>query len=74
MLAEDNYKVALIRLKQCRREFSKLTAGCPDFVAAVAVDAAFNDLVNELRQFAACQYGIGVKRREGRNAASHRRS
>jgi len=54
-------KVALIRLGAARREYSRLTAGSPDLSAVVVVNAAFDQLEDEMRTFALHHYGIGAR-------------
>jgi hypothetical protein len=57
-VAEDNFAVALLRLRQCRRELRTLAGLCQDFTAVARLEDAFRTLEGELERFAWCQFGI----------------
>jgi hypothetical protein len=63
-MALDRFEVALLRLRQGRRNVDALIVCVEeDPVAEVLLDAEFDGLEDAIREYARCHYGLHVRKR-----------
>lgn len=57
-IAQDQFEMALLRLKQARRTMRDFASGTADLVGKVTLDAAYEALIDDLLGFAKNQFNI----------------
>lgn len=70
-VTRDHFEIALLRLRQARRAMRTFAELSADEASKVILDEAYLALVDELREFARCQYGLDADRRSEQPLSAH---